>query len=105
VINKIIGEKTYEVISHKINNLKISEFYIKSSSCDYDLLYEVFVIFKDLGVINDPLVIRCGEKYLYPWNKNITFSPESIESIRGMFLVFDSIKSVGEIEKYVESRD
>jgi len=105
MINKIIGEKTYEIISHKINNLKISEFYIKSSSCDYDLLYEIFVISKDLGVINDPLIVRCGEKYLYPWNKNIIFSPESIESVRGMFLVFDSIKSIGEIEKYVESRD
>jgi len=105
VINKVLGEKKYEVISHKINNLKISELYIKTFSCEYDLLYEISIIFKDLGIINTPLVIKCGDKYLYPWNKDIVFSPESIENIRGMFLVFDSIKSLGDIEKYVESRD
>ena len=104
-LNKIVREKSFEIISHKINNTRLSEIRLDSISCERDILYETYVVLKDLDLIRDPAVLRCGDRYYYPLSKKTIFTLEAAPMIRGMFIVVDSLKALSELDKYVETRD
>ncbi|MEZ0290019.1 MAG: hypothetical protein ABWJ42_02880 [Sulfolobales archaeon] len=100
LVDRILSKETYEIVVHKINNNRATE--IRIDECSREILYETYLILRDLKIFQEPILFKCRDRYLYPLRKPIYFSRDVIKSLRGLFIESDDIKKIIEVYRSIE---
>ncbi|MEM4484691.1 MAG: hypothetical protein QXE13_02395 [Sulfolobales archaeon] len=99
-VYKIIEREGSEIGYHKIDNTRLVE--ISIGECSREILYEVYLILKDLKMFQETLVFRCGGRYLYPLRKPLPYSRDLLKQMQGMFIESDELKKISEVHRLIE---
>ncbi|NAZ13105.1 MAG: hypothetical protein GU359_02995 [Desulfurococcales archaeon] len=99
-IYDFINKKDVDIISKKIENISFSEIVLKK--CDKEILYEMYIILRNLRNISENIVFNCGESYLIPIKKPLPLTKDLLERTRGSFVEIDDLKKISEVMRYFE---